>query len=361
MPTARTLHGARLEVAPGLVPALERRLAEGWPDRRLAVVIDATVDALHGAALRASLPADAVWCPIPPGEATKSRDTWARVTDTLHAAGLGRDTLLVAVGGGVTTDLAGFVAATFGRGVPTVLVPTTLLAMVDAAIGGKTGVDTPHGKNLVGAVHHPAAVLIDPVWLDTLPLAERRHGAVEALKHGVVADADHFAWLAARLPDALTSTPLPAALTDALLTRSVELKAAVVAEDPHDHGRRRILNFGHTIGHALEQLSDYTLPHGAAVAIGMVAEARLGERLGVTAAGVAERIAEACAALGLSTARPVAMPPDAILAATRADKKASAGRVAYALPAALGTMAGADSGWLIPAPDADVLQVLTEM
>lgn len=361
MPTARTLHGARLEVAPGLVPALGHRLAEGWPDRRLAVVIDATVDALHGAALRTALPADAVWCPIPPGEATKTRDTWARVTDTLHAAGLGRDTLLVAVGGGVTTDLAGFVAATFGRGIPTVLVPTTLLAMVDAAIGGKTGVDTPHGKNLVGALHHPAAVLIDPCWLDTLPLAERRHGAAEALKHGVVADADHFAWLASTLPDVLATTPFPSAVADELLTRSVVLKAAVVAEDPEDRGRRRILNFGHTIGHALEQLSAYALPHGAAVAVGMVAEARLGERLGVTTIGVADRIAAACAALGLPTALPRGMTPEAILAATRADKKASAGRVAYALPAGLGTMAGAASGWVIPVPDADVLQALTEM
>ncbi|MDQ8144832.1 MAG: 3-dehydroquinate synthase [Gemmatimonadota bacterium] len=361
MPTARTLHGARLEVAPGLGAALGARLATGWPRHRVAVVIDTTVDTLHGAALRAALPSDVTWCPIPPGETTKTRATWAAVTDTLHAAGLGRDTVIVAVGGGVTTDLTGFVAATFARGVPTVLVPTTLLAMVDAAIGGKTGVDTPFGKNLVGALHHPDLVLIDPRWLDTLPRAERRHGAAEALKHGIVADAAHVDWLTATLPGAIDATPIPPAIADALLSRSVEIKAEIVEADPEDRGRRRVLNFGHTIGHALERLSDYTIPHGAAVAIGMVAEARLGERLGVTHGGVADRITAACDALALPTQRPSTISADAIVAATRADKKASGGQVAYALPETLGTMAGATSGFVIPVPDADVLHALTEM
>ena len=361
MPTARTLHGARLEVAPGLGPALGSRLTTAWPRHRVAVVIDATVEALHGPALRAGLPPDTVWCPIPPGEATKTRTTWAAVTDALHAAGLGRDTVIAAVGGGVTTDLAGFVAATFARGVPSVLVPTSLLAMVDAAIGGKTGVDTPHGKNLVGALHHPALVLIDPRWLDTLPPAERRHGAAEALKHGVVADAAHVAWIATQLPAALDRTPFPSAIAEALIARSVEIKAAIVEDDPEDRGRRRIPNFGHTIGHALERLSDYTIPHGAAVAIGMVAEARLGERLGVTRDGVADGIAAACDALGLPTRAPSPLRPEAIVETTHADKKAAGGRVAYALPVALGTMAGADSGFVIPVPDADVIRALTEM
>jgi 3-dehydroquinate synthase len=361
MPTARTLHGARLEVAPGVGPGLGSRLTTDWPRHRIAVVIDATVDALHGPALRSGLPRDVVWCPIPSGEATKTRATWAAVTDTLHAAGLGRDTLIVAVGGGVTTDLAGFVAATFARGVPTVLVPTSLLAMVDAAIGGKTGVDTPHGKNLVGALHQPALVLIDPRWLDTLPPADRRHGAAEALKHGIVADAAHLEWLVTHLPTAIDQTPFPPAIADALIARSVEIKATIVEEDPEDRGRRRILNFGHTIGHALERCSDYTIPHGAAVAIGMVAEARLGEHLGVTHSGVADRIAAAVDALGLPTRRPSTLHPDAIVAATHADKKTVGGRVAYALPERLGTMAGAASGFVIPIPDADVIRALTEM
>lgn len=361
MPTARTLHGARLEVAPGLGPALGSRLTSAWPRHRLAVVIDATVDALHGPTLRAGLPPETVWCPIPSGEATKTRATWAAVTDTLHAAGLGRDTVIVAVGGGVTTDLAGFVAATFARGVPTVLVPTSLLAMVDAAIGGKTGVDTPHGKNLVGALHHPELVLIDPRWLDTLPPADRRHGAAEALKHGIVADAAHVEWITTHLSAALDRTPFPSAVADALIARSVEIKAAIVEEDPEDRGRRRVLNFGHTIGHALERLSDYTIPHGAAVAIGMVAEARLGERIGVTRDGVADRIAAACDALGLPTRGPSTLQPDAIVAATRADKKAAGGQVGYALPETIGAMAGAASGFVIPVPDADVLRALTEM
>lgn len=361
MPAARTLHGARLEVAHGAAATLGERLRTTWPDRRVGVIIDATVDAAHGAALRRQLPADAVWLPFPAGEASKTRTTWAALTDALHAAGLGRDTVLVGIGGGVATDLAGFVAATFGRGVPAVLVPTSLLAMIDAAIGGKTGVDTPHGKNLVGVLHHPALVLIDPAFLDTLPPVERRHGAAEALKHGVIADAAYFAWAEESLPTAVTRTPMPAAVTEPLVRRSVELKAAIVAADATDAGPRRALNFGHTIGHALEQVSGYAIPHGAAVAAGMVTEARLGERIGVTAPGTADRIAAACRALELPTAIPAGIAPTRLVEATHADKKAHGGEVRYALPEAIGRMAAADAGFLIPIPDAEVVRALTEM
>jgi 3-dehydroquinate synthase len=200
---------------------------------------------------------------LPAGEAHKTRDTWARATDAMLAAGCGRDTTVVALGGGVVGDLAGFVAATYLRGVPVVQVPTTLLAMLDASVGGKTAVDTPAGKNLVGAFHPPAAVLIDPALLATLPAPDLAAGAAEALKHGVIASAAHFDDVAALLPRLARGEADPAALAR-LVGDSVAVKAAVVAEDLTERGRRKTLNFGHTLGHAVEHASGYALRHGEA-------------------------------------------------------------------------------------------------
>jgi 3-dehydroquinate synthase len=293
---------------------------------------------------------------IPSGEAHKTRDTWARVTDGLLDAGCGRDTTVVALGGGVVGDLAGFVAATFMRGVPVVQCPTSLLAMIDASIGGKTGVDTAAGKNLVGAFHPPAAVLADVETIRTLSLAQRRAGLAEAIKHGVLADADYFARLDVELPALLDAEP--SATLDAV-ARSVEIKAEVVRADERENGRRKTLNLGHTLGHALEHVSGYALLHGEAVAIGMVLEARIAERLGVAQQGTAQRISAVLARAGLPVQRPAALPVDAIVDATRLDKKARGGRVEYALPARIGAMAGAESGWSLPVDDQLVHEVLS--
>jgi len=224
---------------------------------------------------------------VPAGEAYKTREQWAALTDALLEIGFGRDGGVLAVGGGVVGDLAGFVAASFMRGVPVVQMPTSLLAMIDASVGGKTGVDTRHGKNLVGAFHPPRAVLIDPETIATLPRAERSHGLAEALKHGAILDAEYGARVASAAPDVLAADP------DAVLGvvhRSVELKADVVSRDEREGGLREILNFGHTVGHALEQASEYALPHGRAVARGMLWEAALGEALQVTAEGTVARL-----------------------------------------------------------------------
>jgi 3-dehydroquinate synthase len=289
------------------------------------------------------------------GEVHKTRETWARLTDDLLDAGCGRDTTILALGGGVVGDLAGFVAATFMRGVPVVQCPTSLLAMIDASVGGKTGVDTPAGKNLVGAFHQPAAVLADVETLRTLPLAHRRAGLAEAIKHGVVADADYFDRIRGAIPELLEGDA--ERMLD-LVTRSVELKAAVVRDDTREHGRRKTLNFGHTLGHAVELVSGFSLLHGQAVAIGMVLEARLAERLGVAARGTSDEIERVVRAAGLPAARPPMFDADAILAATRHDKKARGGSVAYALPARIGVMAGQDTGWAIDVEDALVREVL---
>jgi|SRR5688500_6985078 len=347
----------RVTVAAGLRHRFARFVTDAAPAHHYAVVSDAAVAPLYAEPLTRGLAAHAPVSlhVVPSGEAHKTRDTWARVTDGMLDAGCGRDTTVVALGGGVVGDLAGFVAATFMRGVPVVQCPTTLLAMIDASVGGKTGVDTAAGKNLVGAFHPPAAVLADVETIGTLPLEQRRSGLVEAIKHGVLADADYFGRLEAELPALLDAEP---STTLGAVARSVEIKAEVVRADEREHGRRKTLNLGHTLGHALEHVSGYTLLHGEAVGIGMVLEARIAERLGVAEAGTAERIEGVLRRAGLPVRRPRELPVDRIVDATRSDKKARGGRVEYALPARIGAMAGEESGWALPVDDQLVHEVL---
>lgn len=318
---------------------------------RYAIVTDSNVGPLHADRARRALgEAGTSTFTIPAGEAFKTRDTWASLTDDLLAAGCGRDTTVIALGGGVVGDLAGFVAATFMRGVPFIQVPTTLLAMIDASVGGKTGVDTRAGKNLVGAFHQPAAVIADISLLGTLPIEHLRAGFAEAIKHGVIADAAYFERVsdaAARI-DALDRSG-PEMLD--LVARSVEIKADVVRRDERESGVRKTLNFGHTIGHAIEHCSGYALLHGCAVAVGMVYETELGERLGVAEHGTHDRVRAAVRDAGLPDVRPSGMSVDEIVAATHGDKKARAGKAEYALPSRIGAMAAADRGWSLPIED----------
>lgn len=236
-----------------------------------------------------------------PGEASKTRGTWARLTDVLMSARLGRDCCVVSLGGGVVGDVAGFVAATFLRGIPFIQVPTTTLAMIDASVGGKTGVDHPVGKNLIGAFCAPSEVLADPDFLSTLEPGLRAQGYAEGIKHGVILDAPYAGWLAAHAGDLLVGD---AAAVEHAVIRSVELKAEVVSADEFERGRRKILNFGHTVAHALELDSGYALPHGHAVAAGMVAEARIGEMLGWTSCGTADAVRRLVRAFDLPDSHP---------------------------------------------------------
>jgi 3-dehydroquinate synthase len=339
-------------VEPGALGALGGIVAPFAAKRRVAVVTDDHVDQLYARRVAAQL-ADARIVSIPAGESAKTRETWARVTDQLLEAGFGRDSLIIAVGGGVVGDLAGFVAATYMRGIPFVQVPTTLLAMIDASVGGKTGVDTPAGKNLVGAFHQPALVVADPNVLATLPANHFRAGLAEALKHGVIADAAYFDRIAA----ARESTARDERSLTTLVAESVRIKASVVARDERESGLRKVLNFGHTIGHAIESVSNYKLLHGEAVAIGMALEGELAERIGVAKPGTAQAIRTALESIGLPSTFP-ALDRDAVLAATKSDKKARAGRVEYALPSKVGSMAGESSGWSIPVDDDAVSEVL---
>lgn len=356
---ARTISAGSYDVIIGAGSRHEyaSAIANAAPAHHYAVVTDANVAPVYGHDLVAALQPQgrSTLHAIPAGEAHKTREQWAALSDALLEAGCSRDTTVVALGGGVVGDLAGFVAATYMRGVPVVQCPTSLLAMIDASVGGKTGVDTPFGKNLIGAFHPPRAVLADVETIASLPPAHRRAGLAEAIKHGAIADAAYFARLGDTIPAILDADPR--ALMDCVAT-SVRIKCDVVAADPREHGLRRILNFGHTLGHALELVSGYTLLHGDAVAIGMVLEARLAERLGVARRGVAAELEAMLRLAGLPVARPAALAPDQVLAATRRDKKVVGGAVSYALPSAIGAMAGGERGWAIEVADGLVREVL---
>lgn len=296
------------------------------------VVSDANVASYYAGRVVTSLQAagyEAAQLVIPAGEAHKTMETVMSIWRGALEASLDRKSTIVALGGGVVGDLAGFAAATFMRGCNWVALPTSLLAMVDASLGGKTGFDLPEGKNLVGAFHPPRLVLADPQTLATLPERELRAGLAEVVKHGVIADPDLFAlcaegWEAVRLR-------LPE-----VVRRGMAVKVEIISADPYEQGRRAALNFGHTIGHAVELASGFRLLHGEAVAVGMAAEARLAERLTVAGPGVSEAIAEALARLGLPVEIPLHLPRADLIRAMRVDKKKAAGVVRFALPVKIG-------------------------
>ncbi|MFW6192773.1 MAG: 3-dehydroquinate synthase [Gemmatimonadota bacterium] len=345
----------RVEIGEGRLDRLGVACRRHLPAiRRLAVVADRNVADHHGGRALEALAAEGIEADLftfPPGEASKRRSEWARLTDRLLEEGYGRDAGVVALGGGVTGDLAGFVAATYMRGVPVVQVPTSLLAMLDASVGGKTGVDTKRGKNLVGAFHHPVHVLIDPGLLETLPERHLRSGLAEAVKIAAVADASLFEWMEAG--SASVREGEPGVLAE-IVHRSVALKAEVVEEDPTEEGRRAILNFGHTVGHALELLSSYDVLHGFAVAAGMRVEAALGEVMGRTEAGTADRLGDLLDACGVgegSGAGTEGVDPEALYAAMRTDKKGRAGTPRCVLLGSVGSVATTEAGgWTHPLP-----------
>ena len=347
-----------VSIAPGALDRIGEIVRVSAAAHRYAIITDDNVGPLYATRVSAALrmPAAATFT-LAAGEAHKTRETWARLTDEMLAAGFGRDTTIIAVGGGVVGDMAGFVAATFMRGVPYVQVPTSLLAMIDASVGGKTGVDTPAGKNLVGAFHQPAAVVADTTVLGSLPIEQLRAGIAEAIKHGVIADEDYFARVES-LAGTLHAMDVASPAVLDLVARSVEIKAAVVERDEREGGVRKTLNFGHTLGHAVETLSGYTLLHGEAVAIGMALESQLAERAGVAECGTNDRLRAALERAGLPTRAPATMRADDVISVTRHDKKARGGVTEYALPRRIGAMAGERSGWAVPVSDDLVREVL---
>ena len=343
--TIRVVLGARsydIHVGSGLIAAAGRHLAPLAGKRRVIVVTDETVARLHLPALVASLDGAGVGhasVVVPPGEGTKDFAHYARVAEEILALGIERKTLIVALGGGVVGDLAGFVAATLLRGIDYVQIPTTLLAQVDSSVGGKTAINSAHGKNLVGAFHQPALVLADVDALATLPRRELLAGYAEVVKYGLIRDRGFYEWLegAGR---ALVDGD--AALRTRAVAESCRHKAAVVATDERETGERALLNFGHTFGHALEAEIGYgpELLHGEAVALGMVLAFDFSVRLGHASGQSAERVRRHLAAVGLPVS--LASIPgrrfaaDRLVAHMRRDKKVQDGRLTFILPREIG-------------------------
>jgi len=335
--------------------------SENLPDDcpAVALVTDSNLARLHAARVAASLgDLRVITLEFPAGEQHKNRRNKEAVEDAMIEAGLGRDCCVVALGGGVSTDLGGFVAGTFMRGVPWIALPTSLLAAVDASVGGKTGVDTDQGKNLIGVFHQPRAVLIDLELMATLPGEEIANGLAEMAKHAVVADERYLADL---VQDAQPLRDLEPDALERAIARSVEIKGAIVAADTGERDYRQVLNLGHTIGHAIETVSGYALGHGLAVAAGLSVECGIASRLGLMSGADRDRVRAALERLGLPTAPPDGLEIDALLAAISRDKKGRAGKARYALPSGIGQMARGAQGWAREVPDDLVRAAIAEV
>jgi 3-dehydroquinate synthase len=321
-------------VQPGGLDRLGGLLLERGLTGAVLVVSDSNVAPLYAEQALTSLQAaglSAQALVIPAGEANKTLATVASLWQEMTEAGLDRKSTLVALGGGVVGDLSGYAASAYMRGCNWVAVPTTLLAMVDASIGGKTGFDLPQGKNLVGAFYPPRLVLADSQVLATLPERELRSGLAEVVKHGIISDVGLFELCERGFQAVLADLPQVARW-------AIGVKVRVIEQDPYEQGLRATLNLGHTIGHAVELASGFELRHGEAIAIGLVAEARLAEKLGLTeaTAGLSARITAVLRGLGLPTEIPADLPVPVMLQAMRLDKKKERQVVKFALPVQVG-------------------------
>jgi 3-dehydroquinate synthase len=319
-----------VHVERGLLDRIGQRVRALTQSSRAAIVTDSNVGALYLDAARRALAAagvEAIDLTIPAGEEHKTLATVEAIYDRFLAARIDRTTPVIALGGGVVGDIAGFAAATVLRGVPFVQIPTTLLAMVDASVGGKTGVNHARGKNLIGAFHQPRAVFIDPQALGSLPASELSNGLAECIKHELIRDADGFARLEQNIDRALA---LDVEYLPELIAHNVAIKARVVEADPLERGERAHLNFGHTFAHAIERLSNYNVAHGRAVGLGMVAASFLSMRSGTLQEREFERIRSLVARAGLHVSG-TQTPPDNLLDAMRGDKKVQAGRLRFVL------------------------------
>lgn len=346
----------RILVGAGALAASGDELARLKVGRKVALVSDPAILALHGGAVSRSLGGagfDVTTVLLPEGERAKTLEVAASAWERFLEAGLDRASTVAALGGGAVGDLAGFAAATYMRGVNFVQLPTTLLAQVDASIGGKTAIDHPRAKNLIGAFHQPRLVLTDTATLLTLPEREYRSGMAEVIKHGVVLDAAYFddversaAALGAREP----------AVLERIVAGSCRLKVSVVERDEQEAGLRHVLNYGHTIGHAIEAVTGYQrFAHGEAVSLGIAAEAGIAERIGLAKPGVRARQIRLLEAFGLPV-RDVGEAPARVVEALSRDKKAREGRVPFVLAPEIGAFR-----LVYDVPRATILDALTDL
>jgi 3-dehydroquinate synthase len=322
-------------IEPGLLRHLGGMFTKLTGSKKVGLVTDTNVARHHLAPALNSLNSEGIEvipCVLPAGEEHKTLENVGKIYDKVLPAGIDRRTPLMALGGGVVGDMTGFAAATILRGVPFVQVPTTLLSSVDASVGGKTGIDHPVGKNLIGAFHQPMAVLIDPAVLLTLPERELISGLAECVKHDIIRDADHFAQLDTILTQALTRD---LETLSALIAHNVTIKAKVVEADPFEKGERAHLNFGHTFGHAFEKVSEFGYSHGEGVGLGMVAASRLAEAMGLIDADSVQKIIGAIGAARLPVSG-LKLDVQKCVAAMLYDKKVSGVKIRFVLPDRIG-------------------------
>ncbi len=331
--------GYDIWISPGILQDLGQHLDRLGLCNHVVIVSNDTVAPIYGESLARRLP-NADMIVVPDGEAYKNLKTVGQIYDDMLALGADRNTTLVALGGGVIGDTAGYAAATFMRGIPLLQIPTTLLSMVDSSVGGKVGVDLPQGKNLIGAFKQPHAVLIDTEVLATLPAEQWRCGMAEVIKHGLIAR-----------PALLNPDRWSREIAVELVREAVQVKVEVVEQDPFEHGIRAHLNLGHTFGHAIERVTDYRVPHGEAVAIGLVKAAKLSRRMGMIDDCLVNEIKSSLEQIGLPV--DIRLDPEEWYAAMSTDKKWRAGKSRFVLLSELGEAAIVEG-----LPKEDVLAVL---
>lgn len=353
-------HGRSYDIllGSGLFDRLVKDLRRKEPDSRYAIITDSNVHDLYALSLKKSLGQAADLITFKAGEKSKTRRVKERIEDRMLELKHGRDSCVIALGGGVVGDIAGYVAATYMRGIPYIQIPTTLLAMADSSIGGKTAVDVPAGKNMIGAFHQPTRVYADLDTLSTLPKSHIKSGLVEVIKHGIIRDPKLFRLLEKERARVLS---LDNSTLGQALKLSMEVKAAVVSQDETESDLRMILNFGHTIGHSLERLSRYRLLHGNAVAMGMLAEAGIAKRMKLLSDAGFDSIAGILKSYGYSMKHLKRWTPVQIMDAAAGDKKSRGGEIRFTLPASIGKMAKKGSSHGIKVPRKLALKALSEV
>jgi 3-dehydroquinate synthase len=328
---------------------------------RFAIITDDKIVLLHGERLKQTLVSSGLEVYLftfPNGEKSKSRTTKEILENQLFEKEWGRDTCIIALGGGVVTDLGGYLAATYCRGIPLVMMPTSLLGMVDASIGGKTGVNVPYGKNMLGCIYQPKKVIVDISTLKTLPKRELASGVVEMIKHGLIADVKLFECLESNFNQLLA---LEYPVVEQAIFESCRIKKEIVEQDEKESGKRHLLNFGHTIGHALESLTHYAISHGEAVAIGILTESYLSLLLGKLDQKSLGRIKNVLVAYGLPLQLPSKFPVKTLFEAMVLDKKSMKGKPRFVILNAIGSSLSYDSHYCTHVEESLITQALQWM